>query len=34
MRGKIKYAKDIDMCGKKNIIRFILNIIISIKEIT
>ena len=36
MRGKIKYAKDIDMCGKKNIIRLriILNIIISIKEIT
>lgn len=36
MRGKIKYAKDIDMGGKKNIIRLriILNIIISIKEIT
>lgn len=36
MRGKIKYAKDIDMGDKKNIIRLriILNIIISIKEIT
>lgn len=36
MRGKIKYAKDIDMGGKKNIIRLriILNMIISIKEIT
>lgn len=36
MRGKIKYAKDIDMGGKKNIIRLriILNIIIIIKEIT
>ena len=36
MRGKIKYAKDIDMGDKKNIIRLriILNIIISIKEKT